>query len=210
MLTAFCSAQTAYPADTVLTLEETSVTEKALVTPISLWQRLSYNVPFLECQFYPSCSNYAAQSISEHGIFVGTAVAADRLVRCNPAAFHYHLRDRDLSLPVSTAFYSDGRLVDPVPAVPFLRTTSMKKSPAMAAALSALLPGAGRVYVGRSWDGVFGFLTFALAAQATTVSAQRENGLGLALFGLTTVAFYAGEIVGAYRAADGPVHRIPG
>ncbi|WP_344762789.1 membrane protein insertion efficiency factor YidD [Actimicrobium antarcticum] len=42
--------------------------------------------PFLgqNCRFYPSCSNYAAQAISEHGALKGGILAAKRLARCHP------------------------------------------------------------------------------------------------------------------------------
>jgi putative membrane protein insertion efficiency factor len=35
------------------------------------------------CKYYPSCSRYAADAVSEYGI-KGLAMAAWRLVRCNP------------------------------------------------------------------------------------------------------------------------------
>ena len=36
------------------------------------------------CRFSPSCSEYAAQAIAEHGSVRGTALAARRLCRCHP------------------------------------------------------------------------------------------------------------------------------
>jgi putative membrane protein insertion efficiency factor len=36
------------------------------------------------CRFSPSCSAYAAEGIRTHGALVGTALAARRVVRCNP------------------------------------------------------------------------------------------------------------------------------
>ena len=35
------------------------------------------------CKYYPSCSNYAATAITRHGA-KGVAMAAWRLLRCNP------------------------------------------------------------------------------------------------------------------------------
>ena len=35
------------------------------------------------CKYYPSCSRYAADAVTEYGI-KGLAMAAWRLVRCNP------------------------------------------------------------------------------------------------------------------------------
>jgi putative component of membrane protein insertase Oxa1/YidC/SpoIIIJ protein YidD len=54
-----------------------------------------------DCQFIPSCSRYAREAIEAKGLILGSALAADRLVRCNGSARHFH--DRDPS----------GRLIDP-------------------------------------------------------------------------------------------------
>jgi putative membrane protein insertion efficiency factor len=35
------------------------------------------------CKYYPSCSTYASDAVSEYGV-KGLAMAAWRLVRCNP------------------------------------------------------------------------------------------------------------------------------
>ncbi len=36
------------------------------------------------CNYYPSCSDYAAQSIQRYGILRGLVLAGWRLMRCNP------------------------------------------------------------------------------------------------------------------------------
>ncbi len=36
------------------------------------------------CRFEPTCSEYAAAAIEEHGLLRGAALAAWRLLRCNP------------------------------------------------------------------------------------------------------------------------------
>jgi putative membrane protein insertion efficiency factor len=36
------------------------------------------------CRFYPSCSNYAATAVREHGVVRGSWLALSRLARCNP------------------------------------------------------------------------------------------------------------------------------
>ena len=36
------------------------------------------------CRFSPSCSAYAAEAIRTHGALIGTALAARRVLRCNP------------------------------------------------------------------------------------------------------------------------------
>lgn len=42
--------------------------------------------PFLgqNCRFYPTCSDYAAQAIREHGPARGGWLAAKRLCKCHP------------------------------------------------------------------------------------------------------------------------------
>jgi len=42
--------------------------------------------PFLPpaCRFYPSCSEYAAQAIAQHGVLRGGKLAAGRVARCHP------------------------------------------------------------------------------------------------------------------------------
>jgi putative membrane protein insertion efficiency factor len=37
-----------------------------------------------QCRFYPSCSEYAAQSVTRHGALRGGGRAARRLLRCHP------------------------------------------------------------------------------------------------------------------------------
>ncbi|MBI1939694.1 MAG: membrane protein insertion efficiency factor YidD [Ignavibacteriales bacterium] len=36
------------------------------------------------CRFYPTCSEYAIQSISKYGAFKGGIKAVWRILRCNP------------------------------------------------------------------------------------------------------------------------------
>lgn len=42
--------------------------------------------PFLgqNCRFYPSCSHYAEEAISQHGLGKGVYLSARRLGRCHP------------------------------------------------------------------------------------------------------------------------------
>jgi putative membrane protein insertion efficiency factor len=56
----------------------------ALVLPIKLYQRVISPAVGSRCKYYPSCSEYAAQSISRFGILRGLVLAGWRLLRCNP------------------------------------------------------------------------------------------------------------------------------
>lgn len=38
------------------------------------------------CRYYPTCSEYTAQSIEENGVIVGIGLGAWRIMRCNPWA----------------------------------------------------------------------------------------------------------------------------
>jgi len=40
------------------------------------------------CRFEPSCSLYASEAVSEHGILRGGLMAARRLLRCHPLGGH--------------------------------------------------------------------------------------------------------------------------
>ncbi len=55
-----------------------------------------------QCAFSPSCSRYALEAIRSRGLLVGTALTADRLVRCHAGAKQ------------SYRLGSEGRLIDPV------------------------------------------------------------------------------------------------
>jgi putative membrane protein insertion efficiency factor len=36
------------------------------------------------CRFHPGCSDYAVQALRTHGALRGSALAAKRILRCNP------------------------------------------------------------------------------------------------------------------------------
>ncbi len=36
------------------------------------------------CRFHPTCSQYGLEAISKYGVFKGGALAAYRVIRCNP------------------------------------------------------------------------------------------------------------------------------
>jgi uncharacterized protein len=41
-------------------------------------------LPKGQCKYHPSCSQYAIDALRKDGLFVGSAKAAWRLLRCNP------------------------------------------------------------------------------------------------------------------------------
>jgi putative membrane protein insertion efficiency factor len=54
------------------------------VAPSRRYQRASTPAQPQRCKYYPSCSEYAVQSVRSYGILRGLALAAWRLLRCNP------------------------------------------------------------------------------------------------------------------------------
>jgi hypothetical protein len=74
------------------------------------------------------------------------------------------------------------------------------KSPGLAGTMSAILPGAGSVYVGRYAEGALAFFVNALLIGGTVTAFQEhQDGLGVGL-GVLALAFYGGSI---YAAASG-------
>jgi uncharacterized protein len=57
-----------------------------LIAPIRLYQRFISPAFGARCRYYPTCSDYAVQSIRELGPIRGSILAGYRLVRCTP--FH--------------------------------------------------------------------------------------------------------------------------
>jgi uncharacterized protein len=52
--------------------------------PLRAYSRLISPALPARCRYYPTCSAYAEQAVRTHGILRGSALAAWRLVRCNP------------------------------------------------------------------------------------------------------------------------------
>jgi putative membrane protein insertion efficiency factor len=63
-----------------------SLVIRAAVAVLAVYQRLVS--PFLpqSCRFAPTCSEYARQALSGHGLLRGSALAVVRLLKCHP--FH--------------------------------------------------------------------------------------------------------------------------
>ncbi len=57
---------------------------RVLILPIVAYRRwISPALP-ARCRFYPSCSAYALEAISTHGVLRGLRLAIWRLLRCQP------------------------------------------------------------------------------------------------------------------------------
>jgi len=183
--------QIRYPVDSLLKSSEISIFRKVTILPIAGWQRISYNTNLFNCQFYPSCSNYGAKAIKDHGIILGCAVAADRIIRCNPGAFRHHVKSQTLFKD------EDGRLIDLVE--PRIYQPS-NKSPIIAAGLS-IIPGLGRIYAGRQYDGLFSFITLSLSGNAAYTAIDQKRPYAGPFFTAVFFIAYLGEIYGGWRSA---------
>lgn len=51
---------------------------------IRFYQALHGSFFFGNCRFHPTCSQYAVEAIETRGMFMGIALTAYRLVRCQP------------------------------------------------------------------------------------------------------------------------------
>jgi len=58
---------------------------KLWLAPIRVYQWISLGLP-PKCRFYPSCSEYTAQAIQQHGVLPGIGLGAKRILKCHP--FH--------------------------------------------------------------------------------------------------------------------------
>jgi len=184
-------SQSKYPVDTLVQSTKINILKKIGLLPISMWQRISYNSNYFNCQFYPSCSNYCANAIKQYGIVKGMVIGSERITRCNPFAIYYHM---ELGRP----FYEeDGRLIDFISQNQNIET---KKSPTFASILS-IFPGTGRAYAGRKLDGMMGLWTVYLTASSAIYAHKNENLiLTPFLVGFAGITYF-GEIYGAWRAA---------
>jgi putative membrane protein insertion efficiency factor len=54
------------------------------LAPIRGYQRFISPASVPHCKYYPSCSEYALQSVRRFGILRGLVLAGWRLLRCNP------------------------------------------------------------------------------------------------------------------------------
>ena len=183
--------QSTYPADSLLHSKNISVLSKLFLYPISGWQRLSYNYNIFNCQFYPSCSNFSALSITKHGLLKGSIISADRIIRCNPSAYHYQIK-------INGAYNdSDGRLIDFINPISYNKSN---KSPTIAAILS-LIPGLGRIYSGRFYDGLNSMITIGLTGKAAKQSIDNNNKTLSPILSGVFIMFYMADIYGGWRSA---------
>ncbi|MEE8340912.1 MAG: membrane protein insertion efficiency factor YidD [Candidatus Neomarinimicrobiota bacterium] len=189
---AISTGQSKYPADTLLSSPKVSFIKKIGILPIAAFQRFSYNADGFNCQYSPSCSNYGSQAIEEYGLLRGSFMASDRIIRCNPSSLENHLKHGGEYNLINK------QLIDPFQ---LPKPAGFTKSPVLAASLSALIPGTGRMYAKHWYDGFMGLSQFLLYAAITNYAYQKDWQALTAISGGITFIIYGGEVYGAYRTA---------
>lgn len=179
------------PLDTLYSGKSLGLGMRVVLKPIQLWQHFSYSQSFMNCQFESSCSNFMAEAIQEKGLIRGAIAGTDRIVRCNPAAHHYHIQNPN------SQFHFDGRLIDPLE---WAAEPEPGKSPVLAVALS-IVPGLGRTYAGRPIDGLFSLLLVASFANNAYQHNLEGNSFRVGLNTAFMSLFWVADIYGAYRSA---------
>ena len=191
IIVSLISAQSETPADSLLKSNKTSLFQKAFIFPIVQWQKISYKSEAFNCQFYPSCSNYCSLAIKEYGSLYGTIIGLDRVTRCNPSALYYHQK-------INGSYKDeDGRLIDYVSPTFYHKS---KKSAVLSTVL-AIIPGMGKIYSGRVYDGMYGALNLFASLKAYSFAKENQNKIMMNVFGTTSLIFYISDIYGSWRAA---------
>ncbi len=80
----------------------------------------------------------------------------------------------------------------------FLGRPKGLRSPTLAAFLSALLPGSGRWYAGRFYDGLYSFLLNAIMGYGLYDAYRSGDRVREAAFGMGLAYFYLGNVYGSY------------
>ena len=187
----FAHAKIEYPADSLLKSKNTTFLQKVFIYPVAQWQKISYKFSALNCQFYPSCSNYSSLAIKNNGPLFGSIIAMDRITRCNPSALYYHQK-------IEGAYKDeDGRLIDNVNPISY----NQNLNPSLLSSTLAFIPGIGRFYSGRAYDGIYGMLNLLLSAKAYSIAIKTENKPMANIFGGTSAILYASEVYGSLRAS---------
>ena len=61
-----------------------SALSRAFILPLRLYQRVISPILPPSCRYAPTCSHYAIEALSVHGVIKGTILSLWRLLRCNP------------------------------------------------------------------------------------------------------------------------------
>ena len=57
---------------------------RLLIKLIKVYQKFFSPLLGQNCRFYPTCSQYAVEALSVHGLFRGGYLSLKRILKCNP------------------------------------------------------------------------------------------------------------------------------
>ena len=146
----------------------------------------------MNCQFYPSCSNFFSLAIAERGMLRGTIIGFDRIVRCNPAAVGYHFNNP------SAQFYSDGRLIDQLNLENQTRVTNTSKLPIY----FSIIPGLGRAYLDHPFDGIVSFSFVFLFSGTSYYFYKNGHNIPSSISGIFAILFWAADFYGTSQLLE--------
>jgi putative component of membrane protein insertase Oxa1/YidC/SpoIIIJ protein YidD/TM2 domain-containing membrane protein YozV len=146
------------------------------------------------CRFTPSCSQFALEAIEAAGSVRGVLLGADRLSRCHclgspQVGGAATSRESD---PVDWYVSRHPALLDPRP------------DPRTAALLSAAVPGAGKMYAGRTADGLHSLAIVGTSALLAVRGFSRDGEASVQgwTFAGIGALFHIANIYGSAIAAD--------
>jgi hypothetical protein len=140
-----------------------------------------------------------------------------QLIRCLDLARLQRMDDLAAAAAPLSGRPDYGKAAEGLRALPAAIAALPRKKPALAAALSAVLPGSGYAYAGRPGAGIASFIINGLFFWTVSEAVVHRNYAIAATAGMLGAGWYAGGIRGAYRsaqqadyrarqqAADGPV-----
>jgi len=58
--------------------------KKVFIKIIKIYQKTISPLLGQNCRYHPTCSQYAIESLTLHGVFYGSFLAIKRIIKCNP------------------------------------------------------------------------------------------------------------------------------
>tara|TARA_B100001964_G_C13739699_1_gene382524 strand:- start:19 stop:492 length:474 start_codon:yes stop_codon:yes gene_type:complete len=149
----------------------------------------SYNDPGLNCQFYPSCSNFCAISIYKEGSIIGISKGLDRFIRCNNSA-----QKKYKVYEYGTFNYGGNRLIDEY------IEGSIKSNKSFYIGLGlTVVPGLGRAYYGQIEDAKNSFLyTVGFGLLSLIMKENSKDTISMG-FAITSLFFWSTDFLALYK-----------
>ena len=58
--------------------------KKVFIKIIKIYQKTISPLLDQNCRYHPTCSQYAIEALTLHGVFYGSFLAIKRIIKCNP------------------------------------------------------------------------------------------------------------------------------